>query len=356
MMDKPEKATVKYLDAADNTLDWAATLLTAEGSFAGAPDDVGAYYKAPRAFAISGRIAEAQRVLRYVAASFYADGDFNTGKYPSAPASSNYRNAWLCLGSHTAGSYHLSYRAADYLQSTQHPRLGGVPDHFVAAAGDRQLEWGATAVFVVAMLAVGRIDSAVRAGDFLLDRMLDDQPDAASRLLLRKDWSGEWITDHPVETSRQYVIELGEPGQTYWYLGIGMAALGQLHLATGERRFFDAAESVFDLALKCRPGAFEDLTSAKVGWGCAAMYAISGDERYAEAARAVGDMLVRTQEPVGIWVRRPQIARLEDQPLMSSIDTSLERVCWLYEITGYLDTPPVQAARFDDSGRGVENA
>jgi hypothetical protein len=69
------------------------------------------------------------------------------------------------------------------------------------------------------------------------------------------------------------------------------------------------------------------------------LYGITGRDRYAEAARAVGDMLVRTQEPVGIWVRRPQIAKLEDQPLMGSIDTSLERVCWLYEITRYLSAP-----------------
>ena len=179
-------------------------------------------------------------------------------------------------------------------------------------------------------------DSAIRAGGFFLDRMIRGQPEPESRLYLRVNWAGDWITEFPATDKRMHVIELGEPAQRYWYLGIGMAALGYLHRATGDARYMEGADTVFEAAMKCRPGSLGDLTSAKVGWGSAVLYGLTGDDRHADAARTVADMLVATQEPSGVWLRRPEITRNEDQPLATSLDTSLERVCWLYEIARYL--------------------
>ena len=112
-----------------------------------------------------------------------------------------------------------------------------------------------------------------------------------------------------------HVIELGEPAQRYWYLGIGIAALGYLYRATGDARYLEGADTVFDAAMSCRPGSLGDLTSAKVGWGSAVLYSLTGDGRHADAARRVAEMLVATQEPNGVWLRRPEITRFEDQPL-----------------------------------------
>ena len=63
-----------------------------------------------------------------------------------------------------------------------------------------------------------------------------------------------------------------------------MVALGQLYLAAGGTKYLAAAEQVFGWAEACTPGAFEDLTAAKVGWGAAVLYAATGMDRYAERA------------------------------------------------------------------------
>ena len=325
-----------YLNAARTTVDWAASLLTDDGGFAGCPDDIGAYYKSVRAFGLSGRVAEAERVAEFVKRSFFAAGDFNSGVNTSSPDSGNYRNAWLTLGSHAIGRYDLSLAGADYLESELHPELSGAPEFRRSSAADQQIEWGATASAIIALLAVGRLDAAIRAGGFFLDSMIRGQPEPESYLYLRKNWVGDWITECPAPVKPMHVIELGEPAQRYWYLGIGIAALGYLYRATGDARYLEGADTVFDAAMSCRPGSLGDLTSAKVGWGSAVLYSLTGDGRHADAARRVAEMLVATQEPNGVWLRRPEITRFEDQPLATSLDTSLERVCWLYEIARYL--------------------
>ncbi len=331
-----------HIGAALTTCEWARKLLGPDGSFAGSEGSVAGFYKAPRAFATAGLVREAEAVTGYVRRHFFANGDFNRGRDEASLDGANYFNAWLCWGTHTIGAYDLSYPGGDHLERVQHPDLGGIPECPKPSPAEQEIEWGATASAIVAFIAMGRLSQAVRVGECLLNRFLRGQPQPGASLYLRMDWEGSWKTRFIADDAPRHVIEFGKPGQLYWYFGIGMAALGHLYLATGEDRFLEGGLTLFRWAQKCRPWAFEALTAAKVGWGASVLYRCTGDVRLAQASRKVGSMLLQTQEANGVWLRRPEYSSYDEQPIDRSLDTSLERVCWLYEIARALSSKSLE--------------
>jgi hypothetical protein len=321
-----------FIRAATRTLDWAAGLLTEDDGFRGAEGEVDAYYFAPLAFSLGGRVREGGMVARYIEREFFRDGDVNDPADEGLRPAATFRNAWLCVGTHRLGEYGLSYPAADFLEGCQHPALGGVAVWRTDGPGEQIMDMGTTAAAVVAFLAAGRLEPARRAGDFLAGTLIKEQPEPDRRILLRTDGAGRWLTDFEEAEAGRHEIRVGEPGQVYWFLGNAMAALGQLYLASGEERYLKAGRTVFGCAEACAPGSFEDLTAAKVGWGASVLYAATRERDFAEAAARVGDMLVRTQLPEGVWLRRPAVSEAAGQPAGVLLGTSLERVCWLMEM------------------------
>ncbi len=322
----------KELAAAAGTLAWADALLKSDGSFAGAEDSVSTYYLAPLAFALGGRPDRAQLIIDHVRRRFCCCGDINARAGEEDSQVANFRNAFFGLSAQRVGVWDVAIAQADALERCQHPDSGGFSNHNQVEGAPRVLDIGSSAAALVCLLANGRLGAARRVGDFLSGAMIDDQPDPERRVLLRRTWEGEWIEQFAAADAARHRIELGVPGQVYWFLGISMAALGQLFAATGERRYLESARRVFNWTLACHPGSFADLTAAKVGWGCSVLYAATGEEEFAVRARYVSHVLCATRLPEGVWLRRPTIMRLADQDLVTSLDTSLERVCWLIEI------------------------
>lgn len=321
-----------YVAAAARALDWASGRLAVDGGFRDAERDVDAYYFGPLAFALGGRVDEGRRITRYIEGEFLRDGDVNDPADPGLRSAANFRNAWLCVGAQRAGEYGISFPVVDRLESCQNPALGGVAVWWAEDEEARVMDMGTTAAALAAFLATGRIEAACGAGDFLAGRLIEEQPEPAERILLRTDPAGVWIAGFAEAEAARHEIRVGEPGQVYWFLGNAMAALGQLYLASGEERYQVGARTVFGWTEACAPGAFEDLTAAKVGWGASVIYAATGEERFAAAARTVADMLVRTQTVEGVWLRRPAVTEMAGQSVAASLSTSLERVCWLLEI------------------------
>lgn len=322
----------KYHESALKGIEWALSRLNSDGSFRGSEKTVNGHYKAPQTLATGGFIREAEQVTRYVSANFFSNGDFSCG--PEEPASTlmiNYKNAWLCWGTHTLGAYDLSSLGGDFLEQAQHENTGCLPEKCFEKSDEQIMEWGSTSLGIVALLALGRREAAIRAGKGLF-QLLDTQPQPTTYLYLRKSWAGKWITEFPETMTGLHVVEYAKPAQIYWYFGIAMAAFGKLYLTTAEPSWIEAGERVFDLVAKMAPESYLSLTSAKVGWGSATMYRCTGEKKYRDVAVQVADMLVETQTNEGVWLRTPQFDSVEKQPVPASLDTTMERSIWLLEI------------------------
>jgi hypothetical protein len=327
----------KYILAANKGIRWALSHLNENGSFMGSESMLLGHYKALQTLATAGFVREAELIAAFLRSYFPENGDFNCLSGDPRPASTaNYRNSWLCWGAHTIGAYELSIRGGKFLELAQNKANGGLPARCEKETSDQNVDWGTTACAIIAFLAIGNLTSAIKAGECLRE-MLDQQPEPETSLYLCKRWTGEWVISFPPGEAMRFLVQFGKPNQIYWYFGIGMAALGKLYLATGERKWLAAAQKIFDLTEKCSPDVYQSLTSAKVGWGASVLYRITGEKRFEKTTLHVGNYLLDTQTDEGVWIRRPQFESVNDQPIPNSLDTTLERCLWLFEMARGLE-------------------
>jgi hypothetical protein len=318
--------------AGQRAVEWAAGLLEKDGSFKGCPGVILAYYKAPVAFSLAGRGPDAGLLVRYIGSTFFKDGDFNGAANDlTATGGANYRNAWLTWGTQLFGALKYSFAAGDLLERMQNGASGGVAFREMPSEAEREVDWGSSCAAVIGLLALGRRDAAVRAGRFL-QWMIVDQPKPGERLFLRRSWPGELLGESKQVDKANCILEIGAPGQIYWYLGIALVAFGRLHMATGDSSWMDSADEVLGWINRCNEDVYASITNAKVAWGAGTIYGISRDPRYGQLCERIAGWLLSVQTPEGVWLRRPMFSTVEEQPLAVSLDTSLERAVYMFEL------------------------
>lgn len=329
----------KFHQAAERTTQWACTILD-KGAFGPARGIIGAHYKAPMALLAAGRTAESSQVLGHLKRHFFRDGNFHYGQDDPTPApGTNYRNGWIAWGAHCLGCYDIAKVSLDFLETQIHPSRGGVVDIPMADPQQRALDVGATACVVNALLAGGRTDAAVRAAQ-MLRRVFDQASTAGTHILLREQWDGQRIEATAPDTGlprSMLCISAEQPGQIYWYLGYAMRVLALLYRATGDKDWLTIGHRVGDFTLRCHDEIYACATNGKLAWGATEMYGVTGDERYLTLATRISDWLIATQDPSGVWVRRPQFDTVQAQPLPVSLDTSVERLFYMYDIPRALE-------------------
>lgn len=318
-----------YQTAAQQGIDFLLQSFNSDGSFEGTERMVAGVYKSPMAFLTADKQAQASQALDYIVDRFMADGDFHNGHCDiSQPMTDNYRNAWLCWGAHAMNRPDIWEPVADYLESCINPKLGGMPGRKEYHQHEAVLDWGCSALGLVALTHIGHLDAARECGRFL-EEMLDSQPEPNEKLYLRKSWDGKLYHLFPTHMATDFVVEFQKPDQVVWYFGAAIAGLGYLYQATHESRWLNAAERIFELTRKCRAEVYTSLTSAKIGWGCSVLYQATNKQIYADTLMTVADHVVATQEKEGGWVRYPLFPNWEGQPPVLGVDVSLERTVWL---------------------------
>jgi len=321
----------QLIEAGNKTVEWASGHLNEDGSFGGVEERILAYYKAPMAFALAGRAGEAAAVANHLKSTFYRNGDFHAVKDdPTSGGSKNYRNAWIGRGLHTLGFYDLSVPTGDFLESEMDGKTGGVLTASSVEGRDRETDWGNTCSTAIAMLAMGRREAAVRCGDFLA-QMLDDQDGGGEALYLRRDGSGEIITDMTGRPANLYAVMIGETGQVYWYLGMAMVAFAGLYRWTGDEKWKKAGDRIYDIVSRCDDEVYAIITNGKVAWGAGAMFAATGDGKFGRLSDKIWTWVCDTQTPEGVWLR-PGAETVADQALDVSLDTSLERASYMFDL------------------------
>ena len=327
-----------YLESARRASRWIVGRQKADGSLFSVEAGVGGYYKVPYGLGISGFATEAVRLLRWVRANhFTPEGDF---RGPSRKAMlgihddwPTYSNSWLVQGAHRLAQFDLSFGGAKFLLSHQAP-CGGFRS---VEAGKHYVDCVGTSWAGLAELTVGHLESAAAAAT-CLGRMVAGQPDPM-RFYFRMTTDGELITDVPEGAALGYYVDAQRPQQIYFHPGIAMIFLCRWHLATGDAPSLDAARTIFDFTERCQDDVYCFPPSGKLGLGCALLASITGEARPQQAAEAVGDYLVQTQQEDGYWILPDvEVYRMiedkEDPELLT--DVTAEFATFLCEIAAVL--------------------
>lgn len=270
---------------------WIESQQRADGSFCAAEDGIGGYYKIPYALAAVGLTAPALRLLDWVEQHhFTAEGDFRAAerkaREPFHESWPVYANAWLTLGAHLAGRHDMAVRAAVFLRRFQLP-CGG---YYALNGTRRYVEPVNTAWGGMAALVTGFPEDARRAGDLLV-RMVENQPDPG-RFYYRMSALGELDAGEGAP-----FVDSTQTKQIYYNPGIAMILLATL----GSEEHVRAARQILAFSSRCAEDVYRFPPSGKLGYGCALLYSITRDPAARQAALAVGEYLVETQQSDGHW-------------------------------------------------------
>ena len=298
-----DPSTQQFLAAAARAADWIGARQNSDGSFCNAGDSISGYYKVPFALSLAGRQRQALQLADWIAEHHFSPaGDFGPPGHRGSDHERwpTYQNAWLVQGLHRLERWDLSLQGARFLLEYQVP-LGG----FYAREGEtRIVEPVCTSWSGLAALTTGYLAAARKAGDALA-RMVNLQPEPG-RFYFRMDADGNLITDSPEDGCLFSYVDADVPGQIYYNPGIALIFLCHLHRATGQESYLRAAQTLFDFAESCAADVYAFPPSGKLGLGCALLFELTGCPAARGAALRVGEYLVETQTPEGIW-RLPEV-------------------------------------------------
>jgi hypothetical protein len=306
--------------------------------------DLGAYYKAPYLYATLGDPVRARYYADLMHKRFLQeDGDFRSSRLrkgwadaPVMPATWYiYPTGWIIVGLRKMGAYGVARRGIEFVRRFQSPELGGFFSRFDVNSGQvdtRYLDSSSTSAAGLALLACGYVEEAVRAGDFILG-LLEAQPEPERHCYLSWEagtglMTDVWDADGQSSIGERKLFclsaELDPLNQLTWLTGKSMKFLSKLYDQTSDRRYLDGAITLSDFFHRLDEGRWHNTGSCKVMWASAELYRHTGEQRFAEAAERIFDTLCQAQESTGFWVHTARGGSPEDQPLTISTDIAQE--------------------------------
>lgn len=302
--------------------------------------DLSAYYKAPYLYAtladpVRARYCADLMQTRYL----QQDGDFRTGPQqkgwadaPVMPATWYiYPTGWIIVGLRKMGAYGIAKRGIQFVRRFQSPELGGFFSRFDVKSGQvdrRYVDSSSTSAAGLALLACGLVEEAIQAGDFIL-RLLEAQPDPERHCYLSWQAGAGLMTDlwdaqgrSPIGERRLFALstDVDPLQQLTWLAGKSMKFLSKLYDQTSDRKYLDGAIQLFEFFHRLDEGRWRNTGSCKVMWASAELYRHTGEPRFAQTAERIFDTLCQAQQPSGCWVHTARGGRPEDQPLTISVD------------------------------------
>jgi hypothetical protein len=282
---------------------WLVGHQRADGGWIGVDDPkVDAFYKGSWALTSTGHLPSAQRLLDHVRQRYMtAAGDFLPRDHPwHTDVHYLYASAYFVVGAMVSGRYEIAYPAASFMLGQQDLEHGGFYSRHTAPGQRGSCDTMSAGAAGMACLAVGQLEAARRAGDFLRV-VIERQPDAETRFYTTMDVDGRLVTEFASDEAFAHVIEAGTTNQCWYALGLPFAFLIRLFEATGETRYRALAQWAFDFQARC-VDPWAGGSSGKAGWGSAMLYRITGDARYREVALEVAQTIADTQRADGAWL------------------------------------------------------
>lgn len=288
--------------------------------------NIDAYYKAPWALAQVGYSREAQLILDHIRDNFLTPaGDLK-------PVSSNvlkeiqhlYANSYVLLGSMMTGRYEVGFPVGEFFE-TRIQTDGSFSSERGKSVENSGSSTMSTSAGGLAALALADTRSAKMAGDHL-KKIRDKQPEPGNKFYTSLQGDGSLITDiDSIENSWFYLVEVDDPDQCWYSMGLPMAFLVQLYKATSESKYLELAEWFYDFQSNC-VNPWVGGSSGKAGWGSSMLYQLTRDEKYRQTALEVAEYLISRQNNDGQWL--PQSAEPDDELTEIHFDTTSEFTLW----------------------------
>jgi hypothetical protein len=314
-------------------------------------EDLSAHYKAPYLYAVLGDSIRARHYADLMRTRYLqADGDFRTSRLnrgwadaPVMPAALYlYPTGWIIVGLRKLGVYDAASRGVDFVRRFQSPELGGFYSRFDVSSGQVEtsyLDTSSTSSAGLALLACGFVEEAARAGDFLL-KLLDAQPEFERHFYTSWHAEGGLVTDVWGDEDGRFpggralfclTTEADPLKEFIWFAGKAMKFLAKLYDQTSDRKYLDGAINLFDFFQRLDEGRWQNTSSCKIMWASAELFRHTGEPRYAEAAERIFDILCQVQTSDGIWVHTV-IGSREDQPMTATVDIAQELCAELLDV------------------------
>jgi hypothetical protein len=308
--------------------------------------DFAAHYKAPYLMAVTGQRERSAHYANLLEKSYLReDGDFRMSAevkgwqhMPASPGNRYiYGNGWAIAGLQKIGAYGAVAKALPFIQKFQDPKTGGFCSRYDIATqkvDPSRMDTSSTCSALLALLACGRFEAAVKAGDFLV-RMIEDQPQKDKYFFTTYEAGKGIFTDvfHNEDAtafnSRKHYCVSTEKDALYeivWFLGMPMKLLGNLFDLTGDRKYLEAADAYFQFFNKLSEGRWHNNSGTKIMWGAAELYALTGREDYRAAAERYLTWLLDSQHEQGVWVHSLWYKSLAEQPFQATLDLVQEYI------------------------------
>lgn len=272
-----------------------------------------------------------------------SDGDFRMDEdckgfklFPCLPPNRYiYPNGWLVVGLQRLGLYGQAAKGMDFMLRFQDESTGGFFHSFdpVKKEIDRSsICCSCTSSAGLACLACGRIETACRAGDFLL-RLLELQPQPAKYFFSCMNPDGTLHTDvfrseeqWDPKGRKQKCLSFSADGlnELTWLIGKPSKFLAKLYSATGDKRYLAGAIKLFDMFQLLHPNAWRNYASCKTMWAGTELYRITGENRFAETALKIADFFCESQTDEGVWLHTLWYKSEKEQPLSMTMDITFE--------------------------------
>jgi hypothetical protein len=264
----------------------------------------------PLTLLYTGHAEEAMKVMPYVKRQFVAaDGSFDMPEIRAGRASSLaeycYAPSWMIYTTHLCLAFDISLPAMPHLLRFQDPASGGMfSNQQDAEKRSGLINPAVTSVAGQAAIVTGHLAEAGAMADHLVDNLLAQNPDLSRELYPIWDTERGLLTaeDTPGLPNAPRVILKNAAGQHHYLTGMMIGFLTDAHRALGERKYLDAAETIYEFAAGDSPAVHQNSLSHKLAWGCAWLYRTTGEHRHLETACQVCDYLLQCQEEDGSFV------------------------------------------------------
>ncbi|MHB1294463.1 MAG: hypothetical protein ACYC4R_05655 [Anaerolineae bacterium] len=317
---------------------WLIAQQDADGGYRAVPEPMAdAYYKSAWALQLLGEPAAAHRTLNYARRRLLQpNGDLAPREHPwHREVHYLYANAYFVLGGAHLGRYDVSEPALRYLLSLQSPVTGAFASTPPTGGMPLRYDSISTAAGGLACLAAGRLEQARAAGNWLM-RLLARQPEPATAFYGTVAAGDALVTRYSDGQAAWRVVRTDHAGQIWYMVGLPFAFLVLLAQATGSAEHLEGAHHYLAFQESCVE-PWSGPSSGKAGWGCAALYRLTGEARLREIALGIGAYMAGFQLGDGSFSLTPVEGKLQDRPLApGDFDLTAEYTLWLGEIAANL--------------------